>query len=359
MRRPDPPLADALFREPFRFDFFQAVRLLERLDPARVPVGYDGPPDREAARFLAHLTLGFPASSIHGLTGPDADDPERRPSAGDPPAKMVTSFMGLVGPLSALPTAYTEDLVGPQGRHRKPASAFLNLFHHRLVSLFYRAWQKYRVPVLWEQGGAPTGGESARGPGRDPFTRRLFDLIGLGLESLRDRQSVDDVSLLFYSGLLAQQHRSAVSLERVLGDYFGQPVEVITFQGQWLHLQPAQRSRMGRSGSFNALGLDTVAGRRVWDDQSKFRVRVGPLPFETFLAFQPGGSAASPLMDLVRFFVRAELDFDIQLVLRAEDVPGCKLSRSDEGAARLGRYSWLKRREFTRDADQAVFRTGR
>ena len=272
---------------------------------------------------------------------------------------MVTSFMGLVGPLSALPTVYTEDLVGPQARHRKPAAAFLNLFHHRLVSLFYRAWQKYRVPVLWEQGGAPTGEESARRPGRDPFTRRLFDLIGLGLDSLRDRQTVEDVSLLFYSGLLAQQHRSAVSLERLLSDYFGKPVEVLTFHGQWLHLQPSQRSRMGRLASFNALGMDTVAGRRVWDDQSKFRVRVGPLPFDSFLAFQPGGAASGPLTDLVRFFVRAELDFDIQLVLRAEDVPGCRLSHSNQGAARLGRYSWLKRRAFTRDADQAVFRPER
>lgn len=113
---------------------------------------------------------------------------------------------------------------------------------------------------------------------------------------------------------------------------------------------------MGRSGSFNALGVDTVAGRKVWDDQSKFRVRIGPLPFHEFLAFQPGGTAAEPLMDLVRFFVRAELDFDIQLVLRAQDVPACKLSRSTSDAARLGRYSWLKRRPFASDADQAVFR---
>jgi type VI secretion system protein ImpH len=359
-RRSDPALIDRLFEEPYRFDFFQAVRLLERLAPGRVPVGQDGPYDREVARFVQHLTLSFPASSIAELErayGPRIARPGRPPRVegsedGQPP-RMVTSFMGLVGPLGALPTVYTEQLVGPDARRHGAAVDFLDLFHHRLTSFFYRAWEKYNLPTLWEKGARPGSGP---GLGNDPFSVHLFDLIGLGLGPLRDRQAFPDASLLYHVGIFAQQHRSTVMLERLLRDQFGHPVTVRSFSGQWLRLEPEQRSRPGRRGAFNALGRDAVAGRKVWDVQSKFRVRIGPLTFRQFRALLPGGTASDRLMHLVRFFVRAELDFDVQLILKAEEVPDCRMSRDEAGAAQLGRCAWLKCREFARDPDDAVFR---
>ena len=164
-------------------------------------------------------------------------------------------------------------------------------------------------------------------------------------------------SLLFYTGIFSQQHRSALMLERLLQDYFGHPTSVLSFSGQWLRLEPEQRSRMGRTGVFNELGRDVVVGRKVWDLQSKFRVRLGPLSFPAFRQFLPDGVAADRLMQLVRFYVRAEFDFEVQLVLKAEEVPGCRLSRDASSAAQLSRYSWLKQRAFHRDANQAVFRS--
>jgi type VI secretion system protein ImpH len=358
-RRPDAGLIDQLFDEPYRFDFFQAVRLLERAAPDRIPVGQDGPYLREVVRFAAHLTLSFPASAIDDLErvyGPRRarrTQPPQQDGAIDQPPRMTTSFMGLVGPMGALPTVYTEELIGPGARKRGAAADFLDLFHHRLVSLFYRAWEKYDLPTLWEKGAQAGAGPDL---GRDPFSSHLFDLLGLGLPPLRDRQAFPDASLLFYVGLFSQQHRSAVMLERLLRDYFGLPVFVLSFSGQWLRLEPEQRSRMGRSGAFNALGRDVVVGRRVWDVQSKFRVRIGPLTFEQFRALLPGGTASERLMHLVRFYARAELDFDVQLILKAEEVPWCQMSRDPASAAQLGRYAWLKQRELPRDADQAVFR---
>lgn len=362
-RRSNTGLTDQLFEEPYRFDFFQAVRLLGRIAPDRVPVGQDGPHAREVARFIQHLSLSFPASSIDELernygprfARPNPIAPDQDGGDGDDngkPPRMVTPFMGLIGPMGALPVVYTEELINLPARRRGAAIDFLDLFHHRLVSFFYRAWEKYNLPALWEKGTRADG----PGAGNDAFSVHLFDMVGLGLPPLRNRQAFPDASLLFHVGILAQQHRSAVMLERLLRDQFGHPVTVRSFSGQWLRLEPDQRSRPGRRGVFNALGRDAVAGRKVWDVQSKFRVRIGPLDFRQFRALLPGGTTSDRLMHLVRFYGRAELDFDVQLILEASQVPACRMSRDEATAARLGRYAWLKCREFDHDSDDAVFR---
>jgi len=167
--------------------------------------------------------------------------------------------------------------------------------------------------------------------------------------------AVDDAALPFYAGILAQQHRSAVMLERLLGDYLDRPTRVVSFVGRWLRLRPEEQTRLGTRGAFNRLGADAVAGRKVWDVQGKYRIRVGPLSLRDFHEFLPGGPAAARLSALARFYDRGELDFDVQLVLRREEVPACRIGR-DADAARLGRSAWLKRRAFVRDADDATFR---
>ncbi len=358
MRRPDPALSTTLHDEPYRFDFFQAVRLLAKLEPDRIPVGLDGPPRHEVVRFLAHLSLSFPASAIDELKLPPPKREGDTPAETDlntPLRRMVTTFIGLIGPLGALPTIYTESLIGMHPRRRKAALEFFDLFHHRLVSLFYRAWEKYNLPSLWERGQRDPEARI----GSDDFSKHLFDLIGLSLEPLRDRQHVPDASLLYYAGFFAQQHRPTVTLERLLRDYFGRPFTIVSFHGQWLRLLPEQQSHRPAATAIYRLGIDAVAGAKVWDDQSKFRVRVGPLGFDDFQEFLPGGKLSDMLIDLVRFYVRGELDFDVQLVLKAEEVPFSLASRAPLGGARLGRHSWVKVREFTHDAEEAVFRAPR
>jgi type VI secretion system protein ImpH len=355
-RRPHADLIERLRTEPFRFDFFQAVRILARLAPDRAPVGLDGPYAEEAVRFAQLVSLQFPASAIDWVEGiPDPSGAGETGGGGRPDApfpRMTTTFMGLVGAMGVLPTVYTEELVGPLAKRRGPAVEFLNLFHHRLISLFYRAWEKYDLPTAWERSQAP-----GADPADDAFAESLYHLIGLGAEPLRGRMGVEDDALPYYAGLFAQQHRSAVMLERLLTDYFDRPARVVSFVGRWLKLRPEEQTRLGARGAFNRLGTDAVAGRKVWDVQSKYRIRVGPLSLADFHEFLPGGRAATRLMDLARFYDRGELDFDVQLVLRKEEVPACRIGR-DAGSARLGRSAWLKRREFDRDAEEAVFRPG-
>ncbi|MBX6314335.1 MAG: type VI secretion system baseplate subunit TssG [Isosphaeraceae bacterium] len=332
--RPDPPLEHTLFEEAYRFDFFQAVRLLERLRSDRLAVGRGGPPRREAVRFRTARGLAFPASAIQRLEPPE--DPN------DPPV-LTVAFMGLTGPLGVLPYCYSELILTRTRAGDRTLEAFLDLFNHRLIALFYRAWAKHRLAVLHERG------ESER------FSDYLLDLIGLGLEPLRGRHEFPDAAPRYYAGIFAQRHRPVVMLEALLRDYFGLPVVVCQFEGHWLRLEPGDRSTLGVSGQHNQLGASLILGRRVWDEQGKFRLRVGPLSFEQFLVYLPDGPNFRALTQMTRLYGDGEFAFDVQLVLKAEEVPGCRLSSSPGAGPRLGRFAWLKSREFTKDAEDAVF----
>ncbi len=333
-RRTNPPLAQELFDEPYRFEFFQAVRLLERMYPDRNPVGQDPEASREVVRFRTRQTLSFPPCEIHDLTHDGNDD--RAP-------EMTVSFMGLTGPVGLLPHQYTE-LVMDRARYQDTALwHFLDIFNHRMISLFYRVWEKYHFPIAYERGE------------EDRFTSYLFAIVGMGTKGLRGRLSFKDQALLPYSGLIAQRPHSAVAMSAVVSDYFGVPAQVVQFPGEWLQLADNVTSL----GSENSeLGVSTIAGTRVWSDQSKFRIRVGPMSLKKFKAFVPVGSAYKPLSELGRLFAGLEFEFDVQLVLEAEEVPFAALTGSSTDGPRLGWTSWLKTREFVMDDDQVVIAAG-
>ena len=337
-RRTDPSLDQVLFEEGFRFDFFQAVRVLERLRPDRIAVGRDAEPSKEVVRFRALLSLAFPPSSIFEVN-PSEDDTD--------PAEMTIAFMGLTGPMGVLPRHYTEVLLERVRRKDFTLRDFFDLFNHRFVSLFYRAWEKYRLPSAYERARWREGNEY------DPFSSALFHFTGMGTAGLRGRLNTGDEVLLYYSGLIAQQPRSASALAAMVGDYFRVPVDVRQFTGAWLWLEPADRTVIGRGGSNNLLGNTAILGRRFWDQQADFTVRLGPLSFQQFHEFLPCDRAFAPLVDLIRFFVGSTLDFDIRLVLKASQVPACELIKPGLRSPRLGWSSWLKTKEFTRDASDA------
>jgi type VI secretion system protein ImpH len=329
-RTTGPPLAQELFDAPYRFAFFQAVRLLERIYADREPVGGDADAGREAVRFRTRQTLSFPSSEIHDLTSDSARE-------GAPPEMMV-SFMGLTGPLGVLPHQYTE-LAMDRARYQDTTLwSFLDLFNHRMISLFYRVWEKYHFPIAYERTAD------------DPFTAYLFDLIGMGTNSLRGRHSFKDQALLFYSGLISQRPHSATAIGAIVGDYFGVAASVIQFPGQWLRLGDDVTS-LGTANS--ELGVSTIAGARVWSDQSKFRLRIGPTDLKQFTDFVPVGAAYPPLVEIVRLLVGLEFEFDVQLVLKSDQVPFAVLG-DEQTAPRLGWTSWLKTGDFANDDDQVV-----
>lgn len=307
---------------PFRFEFFQAVRLIERLLPGRKPIGRFEKPSEEAVRLGSHSTLSFPASEIQSLDWPEK--PDR-------PPQMTVNFMGLTGPEGVLPLYYTELVASRLRAGDKALRDFLDLFNHRIISFFYRAWEKYRFAVSYERDE------------RDRFTQYLKDLIGLGTTGLAERQPLPDRSLLYYAGLLAQRPRSAAALKQLLSDYFDVPVEIEQFAGAWYRLDSSTQCNLEEESSYSQqLGRGAVVGDEVWTQESRVRIKLGPLSLSQYLDFLPTGTAYEPVRALTRFFSNDELDFEIQLILRREDVPPCELGAGESTAPRLGWLSWVK-----------------
>jgi len=323
-------LLDRLFAEPWSFEFFQAMHLLERLQPERTGVGGFGDPRQEAVRLTSAPSVAFPASEIQGL--------EKR----DGQPQMAVNFLGLTGPQGTLPLAYSLYVAERVRAGDHALKEFLGIFDHRMLSLFYRAWKKTHVGVA--HGDAS----------RDWLSRNLLDLVGFGGDALQRRLPVDDAALLFYTGLLSLPTRPATGLEQLLADFFGVPVTVEQFVGAWYPLERATQSELGDDTTASSqLGLGAVAGDEIWDQQSRARVRVGPLSRKQYEDFLPGGSAYEPLRAITRFYANDLIDFEIQLVLAGEEVPPCRLG--DDTPLPLSWCTWLTTKPLGRNPDDTVF----
>lgn len=315
--------------EPQRFNFFQAVRLMELIDPGAAPTGYFSDPRKEAVRFGVRPSLSFPPSDIQELSTEAA------------PHLMNVTFLGLTGPNGAMPHSFTALLEERERAKDYAPRDFLNLFHHRLVSLFFRAWKKHRFPLEFES-----------------TLRRRFDLCllalgGLATPGLQERMEVEDSSVAFYAGLMGLAPRSATALEQILADYFDADVEVIPFAGAWYRLDEDNQCRFEDSLSgADQLGF-AVAGDEVWDPPSRVRIRVGPLSMNRYREFLPGESAYRKLAEMVRFFSRGEVEFELQLVLDREEVPASDLAQGE--TLSLGWTTWMKSRpSFDRSPDDLI-----
>lgn len=373
-------LRQTLFEEAFRFDFFQAVRLLQRIDAEQRgersgktsgSVGEDHPPSQEAVRFRALPSHAFPLGAISQIRpAPEStQDKERpdKPSKQRPCAEMVVGHFGLTGPSGVLPHHYTSLVIARVRDKDYCLRDFLDLFNHRAISLFYRAWEKYRFPVAYERfarAERSDRSDRADSAGRcDPFSTVLGCLVGQGTGGLADRLEFDDQALLYYAGHFARQTPTAVSLEAILADYFHTEVEIHQFCGQWLHLEEEDMSRLPSAASGrrhnNRLGDSLVVGRRVWDVENQFRARLGPMGYAEFQRFTPSGDALKSICQMIRRYAGAQFDFVVQPVLRAEEVPPCRLGGDPTADAadpsRLGWNTWIRSGPMAGDADDAVF----
>jgi type VI secretion system protein ImpH len=322
-----------LEEEPFRVQFFQAVRMLQRMERDRKPVGHFITPQGETIRFCSLPSLSFPPSELYSLERTE-----------DGQMRMTVQFMGVCAAISVMPLAYTE-LVLQRIREKDHAMAdFFDIFNHRLISFFYRGWEKYRFFIGYENAF------------EDRMSPRLLDMLGLGTGGLQGRAGVPDEACLNYVGLLGRHVRSAASLQQILEDYFGVAVQVRQFAGTWRKLEPEnQTSFSGLGGASERLGIGVVAGDEVWDHHGRIRVVLGPMNFGQYLAFLPGQDAHGELCAWLRFFSNRTYETEVQLVLEREDAPGCELGADGPHRPQLGLVSWLKTKPMQRNPADATY----
>jgi type VI secretion system protein ImpH len=373
-RRESPGLIDELFRSGHRFDFFQAVRVLEFWHRERAaarpgafeplePVGRDDFP-REVAWFRAVPSLSFPSTAIARAHAPRSaagrsqvpEVSEARAQVSIIPAhaaEIFVTFFGLTGPSGVLPLHYTELLLRRIREKDTTSRDFFDLFNHRLISLFYRAWEKYRLVVGYERSRL----DQNQTP--DLITRGLYCLVGMGTSGLQNRLTVDDEVFVHYAGHFAHDPRTADALESLLTDYLGMSARVIQLHGQWLKLDGENLTMMPfgamPAGQNNQLGVSLILGDRVWDIQSKIRIRLGPLKWRDFRSLMPDGGGLLRLYQLVRTYIGPTLDFDVQPILEPQEVPWTRLSPKPGQGAYLGWNTWIRSKEFVDPVDDAVF----
>ena len=299
------------------FSFFQIVQLAEAMGAGEIGRGESAA--AEQLRFRPALTMAHPASEVASAELMTDEDGRQR-------LMVETTFLGLYGTMSPLPSYFTEDLLHEQGEESL-VRGFLDIFHHRLISMFYRCWKKYRHHVQFRSGA------------RDEFSGRLLSLTGLEVTGADKQLAVPPVQLLRYAGILSQRPCSAASLRCILTDYFREiPCEVIERVPRWVVIPDESRCRLGRSAS--TLGVDTQLGERVFDASGKYKVGLGPMGYPTFERFLPGGDNMPVLRQLLRIATADLLAYDVELELRSADRPTVQLELGSPGSC-LGQTSWL------------------
>lgn len=344
-----PPTSDErplarLLEQACAFDFFQAIWLLERYRNDTVPVGQLGPVAREQLRFRPDVSMGFPSTDLCRIRRRESPTSDRAYYEAE------ITFLGLYGVSTPLPLHYAVDVLRSTERalnqrldperdaaDDRPLSSgplrdFLDIFHHRLISLFYRSWLKYRYDRAFPLRG------------RDVLTEYLGLLIGCPPAFDEQALGLPPLRLLRYAGVLTQRPRSAETLAGVLSDYWdGLPFAVRQFVGHWIPLEEADRNRFGLVNS--RLGADLTVGEQVYDISGAFNVVVGPVDWATYLAFVPGGPRFAQTRALVRLYCTDPLSFTLEVRIKPRAVPEMRLT-SDSAAGALGLTSWVRTDEM-------------
>lgn len=336
-RTPTHVLIAELEKAAYRFDFFEALRLIEAQNKDKPRLGTGIKAKDDAIRLSQEPEMQFPASALSSYTVTGVGVP-----------RLAVNFFGLFGPNGALPLHLTE-YARERLRHHHDATfaRFADIFHHRMITLFYRAWANARPTVGYDR------------PETDRFAFYIRSLLGTSADACRDQDSLADRAKLFYAGHFSAQTKCPEGLQSIIADVLSVDVQIEEFIGEWMEIQQNDYSRLGYSPEVASLGQSVLLGAFVWGCQHKFRLVLGPLKLEQYLSLLPGAVALAQLTSIVRNYLGDELVWDAKLILQKDQVPkelvlGTSTalgSTSMNGSAQLGWSMWLGSRGSNLDAD--------
>lgn len=306
------------------YDFFQAVRLLTMLgergdEQARAP----------KLRMRPELSLDYPPFDIAGIEPlPQANDES------DAGYDITTTFMGLYGTASPLPSFYTEELLDQAQDDDHAPRGFLDIIHFHVFPLLYEAWSKYRFGLkAVEQDDAQ-------------YWDYLFSLIGLHDADLRAKVP-EPFRVLRYLGILTQQHRSLAGLQTILADYLaGMPVEIESCAERQVRIPAEQRTRLSQQGPL--LGENSALGEHIEDHMGRVVIRIGPMPAEEYGRFFLKPERMRFIRFMLGYFLIQPLECDLVLIVQPQSIESTTLGGNDWSKmlgvtewARLGQDTWL------------------
>ncbi|MFT6423975.1 MAG: type VI secretion system protein ImpH [Celeribacter sp.] len=311
-----------LIDSPESHHIFLALRIIEAQFDDAPPMGKSQRPREDAVRLAQEARMAFPPGTIRSFTPPTDDNP----------GELINRFFGFFGPHGPLPSHLTEYARERQINARDPSFvAFANMLTHRLMGLLYRAWVTGQPAVDLDRGS------------ESQFEGHVAALAGLHGAAFRSRDAMPDMAKRYFTGQLSSGAKNPEGLIAILSGFFHVPVQMHEFIGSWLELEDDDRWELGTAGG---LGQTTSIGTRVWSRTSKFRLIVGPVSLEDYQRLLPQGTSLAKMTSIVRTYAGDVLDWDVNIILKGEDVPASILGQN----IRLGQTSWIGERESDEDA---------
>lgn len=335
-RKLEPALIDQVFNEPYRFEFFQAVRLIEAwlIDQT----GSKAEIISKFIRFGNSLALSFPAGEIETVEihcEKELDhktlDSKSFKNSSSTILHITPTLFGLLGISGTLPIHYTERIAMHLVSERNDGPrAFLDTFSSRAVALFFESWRKYK-PEFNRRTSESRG-----------FLHQLLSVAGSTEGYASSSGSDSDIqadTLAYFAAAIQHKPVSGTYMNSVLKEYFEVPIKIIPFIGAWYALPPSQQFALG--GTNAALGVTAVAGARVWQRDLRQRIEIGPLDEAAFASFLPCGKSARALKQLLETFTGLSIEYEVKLILHSAAVRPIVLD-SSSFSGKLGRSAFLK-----------------
>ena len=315
--QPRTSVAEDLFKNSFQYEFHQAIKILQILNPHLEKIGQGLQASKEIVTIKTNITFSPPPSDIYTL------EPSHTPHEG---ALMSINFMGIAGHGGPLPDPYSEIIIDRIRFQDHAFADFLDIFGHRFASISHRIHVKYNITLEMVK------------PHQTPVAHMIFAIAGITDPETHEKGLIPAHSYLKYAGHLWRQPKSVNGLRTVLTDYFGLDMDIEEFIGQWLYLEDSQITKIGSSGSMNALSDTASLGDKACNCTQKIRIHIKSIALKSYTEFFPGGVLNQKISVFALQYLGDWCDFDFAVQLNQRDIPYTKL----DSTAHLGWTSWLK-----------------